>query len=82
MSPDRQAAANLPDAVLQWLASATVQNDSVQMVRCADCRHCDANPHTPAQGWCGCALRRQRDHGWPAARRVCRRFQAEGQADA
>lgn len=63
------------DPYHQWLAGVTVQNDGIKTVRCLDCRHCEPNEHTPLQGWCSCAVNCHRDHGWPAARRLCRRFQ-------
>jgi hypothetical protein len=44
-------------------------------VRCGACLHIDPNPHTPAFGWCGCRAGRRREHGWPAAPRVCSAFE-------
>ena len=35
----------------------------------------EPNPHTPALGWCGCRAGRHREHGWPAAPRICGAFE-------
>ena len=44
-------------------------------VRCVACRHIEPNRHTPALGWCGCRAGRRREHGWPAAPRICSAFE-------
>jgi hypothetical protein len=67
----------LGDPYWQWLTGATLANDGVRLPRCLDCRHCQPNEYSPDLGWCTCALDCHRDHGWPAARRSCRRFQAK-----
>ncbi len=44
-------------------------------VRCLDCQRCEPNEHTPALGWCGCRAGHHREHGWPAAPRICSAFE-------
>jgi hypothetical protein len=64
--------ASLTAARTAGSSKAETRAERPPMVRCATCRHLDANKHTPALGWSGCNA--GKGGHWPAATHICNAF--------
>lgn len=78
------ATTTLADVNVEYWSGAAagigLVGDTIRLVRCLDCLHCQLNPHTPSQGWTLCGLGCRRNDGWPGKPRMCVRSEQKAPA--